>query len=120
MKEQNKDFYSLGVIIARTSNIHGNAKQAIEIGKAAIDNGKKVGIFLVSDGVWNALQNSGPLSEVLGDMVAQGVDLYISDEHARAAGLPRERVIDGAEYIENTYKMLVDSVMEKWDKVIIC
>ena len=120
MTGEERHFDSLGIIIARTSIMTGNARQAVDFGVGAIKKGKEVGIFLISDGVWNALSNSGKVSETLKGLVAEGASLYISDEHARAAGLPRDRIIEGAEFIEDTYKTLVNNVMENWDKVIIC
>ncbi len=120
MIEPDNKFDSLGIIIARTSIMTGNARQAVDFGMGAAKKGKSVGIFLISDGVWNALNDSGNVSDIIGQLVNDGAKLYISDEHARAAGFPKDRVIEGAEFIEDTYKVLVNSVMEEWDKVIIC
>ncbi len=114
MRGEERRFDSLGIIIARTSIMTGNARQAVDFGVGAIKKGKEIGIFLISDGVWNALSDSGKVSETLKELVANGASLYISEEHARAAGLPRNRVIEGAVFIEDTYKTLVEKVMETW------
>ena len=119
MEPENKN-KSLGIIIARTSAISGNVKQAVDLGVGAWAKGQAVGVFLISDGVWNGLKNAGEVSNILEQLVKDGASLYISDEHARAAGMPKERVIEGAEFIDDTYKTLVDKVMERWDKMIIC
>ena len=111
---------SLGIIIARTSIMAGNAKQGIDLGVDARAKGREVGVFLISDGIWNGLKDAGEVPNILEQLVKDGASLYISDEHARAAGLPKKRVIEGAEFIDDTYKTLVDKVMERWDKVIIC
>ena len=117
---EKKEFNSFGVIIARTPSVHGNAEQAVMLGLSAINSGKKVGVFLMSDGVWNALKGSGAVSEKLEEVLGSGGRVCISGEHALAAGLPRERAIAGAEFIEDAYDEMIDLVMEKWDKVIIC
>ena len=111
---------SLGIIIARTSIMTGSAMQAVNLGVGALKKGQEVGVFLLSDGVWNGLKNAGDVSDKLNQLVKDGGSLHISDEHARAAGLPRDKVIEGAEFIDDIYKDLVNMVMEKWDKVIIC
>ena len=118
--EPNDKSKSFGIIIARTSIMSGNAKQAVDLGLGAQKKGQEVGVFLISDGVWNGLKDAGEVSDKLSLLVKDGAELYISDMHARANGLPKERVIEGAIFIDKTYKDLVDLVMEKWDKVIIC
>ncbi len=119
MESENKN-KSLGIIIARTSIMNGSAKQAVDLATGALAKGQGVGIFLISDGVWNGLKKAGEVSNTLEKLVMDGASLYISDEHARAGGLPREKVIEGAVFIDDVYRDLVDMVMEKWDKVIIC
>ena len=120
MNGKEREFNSFGVIIARTPAVHGNAEQAVSLGLGAREGGKDVGIFLLSDGVWNCLRGSGIVSEKLEMLIASGGNVYASGEHADAAGLPRNRAIQGVEFLDDAYDTMVDMIMEKWDKVIIC
>jgi sulfur relay protein TusB/DsrH len=119
MSESGDKFESLGIIITTTPNVHNLALEAVEVGEKAQSSGKEVGFFLISDGVWNTLKGSGSVSEKLTDLMANGAKVYASDEHVRAGGLPKERTIEGVEFVEDMYDVLVDKVMEEWDRVMI-
>ncbi len=119
MSESGENFDSLGIIITTTPNVQNLALEAVEVGDLAQSCGKEVGFFLISDGVWNALKGSGAVSEKLSDLIAKGAKVYASDEHVRAGGLPKARTIEGVEFVEDLYGVLVDKVMEDWDKVMI-
>lgn len=111
---------SLGIVLARTATVQGNALQAISLGLQARQRGKEVGVFLISDGVWISLKGAGAVSEKLEELVSAGGKMYISGEHAAAGGLPADRIIEGGQIVEKAYNELVEKVMEEWDKVIIC
>ena len=68
----------------------------------------------------NIQEGSGDVSEKLEEVMVSGGKVYISGEHALAAGFPRERAIAGAKFVEDAYDEMIDLVMEEWDKVIIC
>jgi predicted peroxiredoxin len=119
MSESGEKFDSLGIIITTTPNVQDQALEAVEVGEKAQSSGKEIGIFLISDGVWNSLKGSGPVSEKLIGLMGKGAKVYASDEHARAGGFPKERALEGVEFVEDMYGVLVDKVMEEWDKVMI-
>ena len=120
MTNGEKKFDSFGIIIARTASVYGNAQQAMELALDARQKGKAVGIYLFSDGIWNALKNSGPVSDKLQKLLESGGMVFASNEHALAGGLPKDRAIEGIVFVDDAYDNMVDLVMEKWDKVIIC
>lgn len=119
MSESGERFNRLGIIITTTPNVQNLALEAMEIGEKAQKSGKELGIFLISDGVWNALKGSGEVTEKLVNLMANGAKVYASDEHARAGGLPKERAVEGVDFVEDMYGVLVDKIMEDWDKVMI-
>jgi len=120
MSEIESEFESLGIIIPRTGFAHGDSKMAIDLGLRARDIGKEVAVFLISDGIWNSLEGSGDISARLKELLTKNGKVYLSAEHAKAGGLPKDRVMKGIEFMEDSYGFLVDHVMEEWDKVIIC
>jgi len=113
-------FDSLGIVIAHTGTNHDSALQAVGLGLEAMKIGKEVGFFLISDGVWNAIQNSGEVAGGLGQIMTGGGKVFLSEEHLLAAGIPKKKLIAGAEIVEDVYGGLVDLIMEEWDRVIIC
>ena len=113
-------FDSLGIVIAHTAAVHEGAYQAVSLGLEAMKRGKRVGFFLISDGVFNAIQGSGNVADGLGQAISGGGKVFLSDEHVLAAGIPGEKLISGTETVEKAYEELVDLIMEDWDRVIIC
>ena len=113
-------FDSLGIVIAHTAAVHEGAYQAVSLGLEAMKKGKHVGFFLISDGVFNAIRDSGNIADGLGQAISGGGKVFLSNEHVLAAGIPEERLIPGTDSLEKAYEELVDLVMEDWDRVIIC
>jgi sulfur transfer complex TusBCD TusB component (DsrH family) len=120
MSKEGQKFESLGIIITKTAYVRNLALDAVNIGENAQKAGKKVGVFLFSDGIWIALKGSGTESEKLNELISKGAQVFASDEHAVAGGFPKERALEGVKFVEDSYGVLVDQVMEEWDKVIIC
>ena len=120
MGDNGEKFDSLGIVIMWTGKIQDMAMHSVEMGLQALDNGKEAEIFLISDGVWIMLKNSGHVSERLENFISKGGRVYASDEHARGGGLPKDSALDGIEWVEDTYGFLVDKIMESWDRVITC
>ncbi len=113
-------FDSLGIVIAHTAAVHEGAQQAVSLGLEAMRRGKRVGFFLLSDGVFNAIQGSGDVATGLNQVISDGGKVFLSSEHVLAAGIPTEKLITGTETLEKAYEALVDLIMEDWDRVIIC
>lgn len=120
MGDETEKFDSLGIVIMWTAQVKGIAKRSVEVGISALNHGKKVEIYLLSDGVWNSLSGSGDVYERLSDFMAKGGKVFISGEHATGSALPKDRILQGAELVEDTYGFLTDKIMESWDRVITC
>ena len=113
-------FDSLGIVIAHTAAVHSDVLQAVNLGLEAMNRGKRVGFFLISDGVFSAIRGSGDVANGLGQVISGGGKVFLSSEHVLAAGIPGEKLIEGTETLESAYEELVDLIMEDWDRVIIC
>ena len=117
---ETEKFDSLGIVIAHTAAVHEGAYQAVGLGLEAMKRGKRVGFFLLSDGVFNAIQGSGDVAAGLDQAISGGGKVFLSSEHVLAAGIPEGKLIPGTETLEKAYETLVDLIMEDWDRVIIC
>ncbi|MDO9536987.1 MAG: hypothetical protein Q7J68_01545 [Thermoplasmata archaeon] len=114
------NFNSLGIVIAHTAAVHENAHQVVSLGLEAMKRGKRVGFFLLSDGVYNAIRGSGEVAAGLSQAISGGGKVFLSSEHVVASGIPGEKLIPGTETLEKPYEALVDLIMEEWDRVIMC
>jgi sulfur relay protein TusB/DsrH len=111
---------SFGVIVARTVSTTERPMDALRMAQAMLAQGRDVGVFLVADGVYIGKRGRTEVSALLEALIAGGVKVYASPEHLKAAGLTKDRLVQGIEVADDTYRDLVDFVMERYDKVIIC
>ncbi|MEE9202978.1 MAG: thioredoxin family protein [Dehalococcoidia bacterium] len=111
---------TLGIILTRGPYSSGGAEDAVGLALASQEAGDRVGLFLISDGVW--LAHRGQEGPLLGSLVAfqgAGGEVLVSGEHLQAAGLSPQALVEGATVLPDPYDALVDRVMEHWDRVII-
>ena len=88
----------------------------LDLAKKAIDDGKTIEMFLISDGVWFAKKNQK--SDNLKYLIKKGVEITVSKDNLEAAGIEDNELIDGLIISEKPYMDLVELVMEKWKKVM--
>ena len=93
---------------------------ALKLARSIRSKGRNVGIFLVADGIYIGKKGRTEVAELLGQMIADGVKVYVSPEHIKAAGFSKDMLVPGIEVAEETYRDLVNFVMEEYEKVIIC
>ena len=115
-QEQTKD---LGFVVTKPPLESGLVANILTIAQSALDQGRSVGIFLISDGVWLVKKDqknhvAGMFERVLGS----GAEVIASSEHLEAAGISEDEIIDGVTVTKRVYKDLVTNVMENWDKVM--
>jgi sulfur relay (sulfurtransferase) complex TusBCD TusD component (DsrE family) len=111
---------NVGIIITKTPHGSEDPENALKIGNEALALGKKLGIFLVSDGVWLGKAGEGDkVQELLLNIIAKGGKVTISGPHLKAYGMVKEKLINGIEVVEKPYGELVDLVMDEWDKVVV-
>ena len=111
---------ALGLVLTRGPYSSGGAEDVLELALSAQEAGDRVGLFLISDGVWLARKGQeGPLLGRLMAFLAAGGELLVSGEHLLAAGLSPDALVEGATVLPDPYEGLVDRVMDDWEKVII-
>lgn len=110
---------SFGVLIARTASSIENPMDALNLAKAILAKGRRVGIFLVADGVYVGKDGTS-VAKVLADLLEGGAKILASPEHVKASGIPKEKMVPGIEVADHTYRDIVNFVMEEYDKVVVC
>jgi len=111
---------SFGIIIARTAAATENAISSLELAQDLLDQGHGVGIFLIGDGIYLGKKSKTRAAELISALLVKGAKVFASPEHLKASGLSKERLVSGIEVVEDTYKDLVDFVMERYEKVLSC
>jgi sulfur relay (sulfurtransferase) complex TusBCD TusD component (DsrE family) len=110
----------LGFIITKPPLESGAVKGVLNVAIDAQKEGRRVGLFLISDGVW--LAKSGQANEPSGlfsELLTGGARATVSGDHILAAGISEEDLADGVEVTRKPYKALVENVMENWDRVMV-
>ncbi len=111
---------SLGIILTKGPRSGEGGENALDVALSALEMDDRVGLFLLSDGVWTAKRGlPGALAGKLNDFLRGGGQVTVSGEHLEAAGLGPERLVEGISIAPDPYDRLVDLVMEEWDKVVV-
>lgn len=115
-QEQRKD---LGFVVTKPPLESGQVANILTIAQSALDQGKSVGVFLISDGVWLVKKNQmNHVAEKFVKLLGAGAEVIVSSEHLDAAGISEDEVIQGVTITGKVYKDLVTKVMENWNKVM--
>ena len=110
---------SLGIILTKSPAGSEEAENALDTALESLAIGNRVGLFLLSDGVWLAKGGQmGPVAARLTDMIERGGEVLCSGEHLKAAGLTSDRLAPGVAVADDGFGRLVELIMEEWDKVI--
>jgi sulfur relay protein TusB/DsrH len=116
---KDKQKIDIGFLITKAPLESGNVSNVISLAEEAINNGKKVEIFLISDGIWLAKSDQkNKVAERFIDLIKRGVNVTVSKEHLEAAGITNNELVNGLKITDDPYASLVDLVMEKWEKVL--
>jgi len=109
----------LGFIITKAPLESTLGSGFLNLAKQGIDNGKKVELFLISDGVWFAkkIENNSDTKK-LRSLIKQGVNIIVSNDNLQAAGIHNDELIKGITISDKPYSDLVNLVMEKWKRVM--
>ena len=107
----------IGFVITKAPLESSIVTGVITLAKHAIDKGKTVGIFLISDGVWIGKKNQKN-GKSIADLIEKCVEVIISKDHLEASGIQQEELLGGISITEKPYTELVEQVMEKWHQVI--
>lgn len=109
----------IGFVITKAPHESGLVANALTTALHAMEQGKTIGLFLISDGVWLSKKHQrNGLVDTLGTLMAGGATVRASGDHLRAAGIPGDEVMDGITITDHPYRDLVVDVMEHWGKVM--
>jgi predicted peroxiredoxin len=109
-----------GFVITKAPLESGLVSSVLAIAHSALDAGRTVSLFLVSDGVWLAKRSRhNNVTKAFKELIARGAEVAVSKDHLTAAGIEEVELFEGIISIRKTYKKLVENVMEKWDKVMV-
>jgi predicted peroxiredoxin len=112
-----KDF---GFVITKAPLELGTVHTTLRLAGTAVDSGRSVGLFLISDGVWLAKKDqANDVSRYFLGLIEKGAGVRVSSEHLKGAGIGEDELVDGVEVTGNTYKELVGTVMEEYGKVVV-
>ena len=110
----------VGFVITKTPLDSGRVMSALAQAEAALAQGRRVGLFLISDGVWLARRGQdNSCAAAFQRVVAGGAAVTVSPEHLSGAGITPAELLDGMNVAGNTYRSLVECVMEKWRKIVV-
>ena len=114
------DVETMGFVITKGPVESGLASGLLTVAEAAMKDGKRIGLCLMSDGAW--LTKKGQRNQahtIFLRLLEGGAEVTVCREHLRAAGISEDDVVEGVNTTGKTFKFLVGKVMEEWDRVVI-
>jgi len=115
-KDSNKD---LGIIITKAPLESGAVEGALELAKETVEQGRSVGMFLISDGIWLVKKKQdNDVARSFLELLEMGMHVIASRDHLEAAGISEDDVVEGISISDKIYKDLVFQVMERWSRVM--
>ena len=118
MNDNNYDI-DIGFIITKAPFESSLGEKILNLANKGLTEGKTVGIFLISDGVWFAKKNiKNNIGKLIQNLVEKGAEVTVSRDNLKAGGINDSELIKGIIISEKPYADLVDLVMEKWRRVL--
>jgi|Deesub1362A_J573_1020465.scaffolds.fasta_scaffold00384_12 sulfur relay protein TusB/DsrH len=108
----------LGIILVKSPLGSRKVETVLQTASLALKKGNSVDLFLISDGVWLSKIQDKEIKALLRE-IRNGGNIYVCGASAQARGITEE-TLEGFVLSEDSYGDLVDLVMEKWDKVVVC
>ncbi len=109
----------IGIILTKSPLESHLTQRILTIATEAIEQGKTIDLFLISDGVWLAKNNpTAPYSKTITFLQNHGTTIIASNDHLLSAGISQEELYPNITITEKPYDHLVDYVMEQWNSVI--
>lgn len=108
----------IGFIISKAPAESNLVANTLEIARGAVKQGKSIELFLISDGVWLIKKNQkNPAAKIFNE-IRKNIKVTASKDHLEGAGIEEKEIVDGVSLTKNTYKSMVELVMENWKKVV--
>lgn len=107
---------SILIIISSSPNTQ-NAARALKLASTLNEQGNKVSVFLLQDGVYYALSKQNPdLKTSAEKLMATGIDVYVLEEDLIARGFRKKDLASGTH--ASNYPELIELMMERHDLVV--
>ncbi len=114
------DVETMGFVITKGPVESGLASGLLAVAEAAMKDGKRIGLCLMSDGAWLTKKGQkNPAHTIFLRLLEGGAEVNVCREHLRAAGISEDDVVEGVNTTGKTFRFLVGKVMEEWDRVVI-
>ncbi len=114
------DVETMGFVITKGPVESGLASGLLAVAEAAMKDGKRIGLCLMSDGAWLTKKGQkNPAHTIFLRLLEGGAEVNVCREHLRAAGISEDDVVEGVNATGKTFRFLVGKVMEEWDRVVI-
>lgn len=109
----------IGLILTKAPLESSLTYSFLTIAKEAIEKGKTVSLFLISDGIWLVKNNQkNNVVELFKTLMEKDVKVTVSKDHLEAAGIENTDLLSSIIITERPYADLVDFVMEKCRRVM--
>lgn len=109
----------IGFIITKAPLENSYISKLLESALNAINKNKKIGFFLISDGVYLIKKNQKNIPfNLIKKIIAQKTEIIVSIDHLNAAGISKDELLNEIKITEKTYDELVEFIMEKYERVI--
>jgi sulfur relay (sulfurtransferase) complex TusBCD TusD component (DsrE family) len=116
-----KDNYEidLGFVITKAPYESSLGVNMLALAQKGLMDGKSIGIFLISDGVWFAKKNNtNKTGKVFQSIIKMGAHVTVSQDNLESAGIKQSELHKDIAISDKPYIDLVTQVMEKWRRVI--
>jgi sulfur relay (sulfurtransferase) complex TusBCD TusD component (DsrE family) len=109
----------LGFVITKAPYESFLASNMLELAEKSLKDGKSIGIFLISDGIWLAKKNiTRKPGKLLQSIIKRGAIVTVSKDNLESAGIDQSELFRDIIISDKPYIDLVTQVMEKWKRVI--
>jgi len=114
----NKYEIDLGFVITKAPYESSLDLNMLRLVRKSQEDGKSIGIFLISDGVWLTKENDNETGKLFKTIINNGAKVMVSQDNLAAAGIDHSELFKGVTISDKPYTDLVIQVMEKWGRVI--
>ncbi len=109
----------IGFILTKAPLESSVIKRLLEVSLDALNKGKKIGFFLLSDGIFLIKRKQkNEIYMLFKKIISKNVEIIVSMDHLESAGISIDEICCELSISEKPYDDLVDFVMEKYEKVI--
>ena len=91
--------------------------QILRVARGMQREGHQIELFLIGDGVWLARSGHPKTTTMLSELLTNGARVIISGDHLKASGMDVGSLVKGIEVASKPFEVMVEHIMERWDRV---